>query len=222
MTGHVGMEKSSLIILWFWFTCIISDEWRLAKQEDDPAYERHQHVEEVIKQQATLYMLYRTYATDGNYECQYIKFGSKSATHAYPATLGYRIPGRDFMESREVTVTLTTTPYTKPQDGRPKQRTAPNALSYTKLDEDEEDDESTKRADTYPLIYADPNICAVMRDSTRDGGFGCEMYVSSSSTQPSDVCKTVYAGSCGSVKNYVWNTDCDQALEDEGSIDWGE
>uniref|UniRef100_A0A090X965 Putative lipocalin n=2 Tax=Ixodes ricinus TaxID=34613 RepID=A0A090X965_IXORI len=216
------MAQNSFIIMFCLFTCIMSDENQLQEKESDPTYEKFQHVEDVIEHQATLYMLYRTYTTDRNYECQYIQFGSKSATDTYPATLRYRIPGKYFMERKEVTVTLTKTAYTKPQDGRPKQRTAPNALVYTKVDEDEEDDESIKGSHTYPLIYADPDICAVMRDSTRDGGFGCEMYVSSSSTQPSDVCKTVYAGSCGNVKNNVWDTGCDQALEDADDIVWDE
>ncbi|XP_040062174.1 uncharacterized protein LOC115321985 [Ixodes scapularis] len=212
------MERSSLIILWCWFTCIISDEWRLAKQEDDPTYERYQHVEEMIAQQPTLYMRYRTYTTSYNYECLYIKFGDKSGSIYPETTLGYKVPTRDYAETRKVTVTVKTTQYPKSRGGSAP-RSAPNTLSYEKVNEDEFQDDTQH---DYYLIYADTNKCAVMRNPQQDGGYGCEMFVSDSSLQPSETCKTMYSSSCGKVKNTVWNSDCDKAIKEEESIDWGD
>uniref|UniRef100_A0A0K8RHZ9 Putative salivary lipocalin n=1 Tax=Ixodes ricinus TaxID=34613 RepID=A0A0K8RHZ9_IXORI len=211
------MVKSSLIILFALLTCIISDENQLQKQEDDPAYKDHQNVENMITQQPTLYMRYRTYNTSKNYECLYIKFGAKSG-FTYPATtLGYKVPTKDFAEKKEVTVAVKTTPYPKSTEEGAR-RTAPNTLIYEKISEDESQE---KTQHDYYLIYADSTKCAVMRDSQRDGGYGCEMFVSDPSSQPSQSCETLYLSSCGNVKNTVWKDDCNAAIQEEESIDWG-
>uniref|UniRef100_A0A090X852 Putative secreted histamine binding protein of 19.7 kDa n=2 Tax=Ixodes ricinus TaxID=34613 RepID=A0A090X852_IXORI len=211
------MVKSSLIILFALLTCIISDENQLQKQEDDPAYKEYQNVENMIKQLPTLYMLYRTYTTSQNYECLYIKFGEKSES-TYPATtLGYKVPTNSHAETKKVTVTVKTTPY--PTTDTHVTRTAPNTLFYESVDEDES--QGNTQHDYY-LIYADPNTCAVMRNPQQDGGYGCEMFVSDPFSQPSKTCETMYSSSCGNVKNIVWNSDCNKAIQEEEEIDWGD
>uniref|UniRef100_A0A090XEB1 Putative secreted histamine binding protein of 19.7 kDa n=2 Tax=Ixodes ricinus TaxID=34613 RepID=A0A090XEB1_IXORI len=212
------MAKSSLIILFSLLTCIISDENQLQKQEDDPSFKGYQNVENMITQQPTLYMRYRTYNTSKHYECLYIKFGAKSGS-TYPATtLGFKVPTKDFAETKEVTVTVRTTPYPKLTEGGVR-RTAPNTLIYEKVSEDEAQ-EITQH--DYYLIYADSTKCAVMRDSQRDGGYGCEMFVSDPSSQPTQTCKTMYSSSCGNVKNTVWKDECDTAIKEGEGIDWGD
>uniref|UniRef100_A0A090X9J0 Putative secreted histamine binding protein of 19.7 kDa n=2 Tax=Ixodes ricinus TaxID=34613 RepID=A0A090X9J0_IXORI len=213
------MAKSSLVIIFSLLTCIISDENQLQKQEDDPAYKEHQNVEDMIEQQQTLYTLYRTYNTSGNYECQYIKFGTKSGLTYPDTTLGYRIPPKTHSETIKVTVTVKTTPYSRPIDGSNTPRSKPNTLFYKKVSEDESQDNTPH---DYYLIYADTNTCAVMRDPQRDGGYGCEMFVSDPSSQPSQTCKTMYTSSCGKVQNTVWKHDCNKAIQEEEEIDWGD
>uniref|UniRef100_A0A0K8RM69 Putative salivary lipocalin n=1 Tax=Ixodes ricinus TaxID=34613 RepID=A0A0K8RM69_IXORI len=211
------MAKSSLIILFALFTSIISDEKQLQKQEDDPAYKEYQNVEKMIMQQPTLYMRYRTYNTSKNYECQYIQFGAKNGL-TYPATtLGYKVPTKEHAETKKVTVTVKTTPYPKLTEGGAT-RIDPNTLIYEKVSEEYQ--ENTQH--DYYLIYADTNRCAVMRNSQKDGGFGCEMFVSDSSSTPSETCETMYSSSCGNVKNIVWKSDCNKAIKEEEEIDWGD
>uniref|UniRef100_A0A0K8R8Q8 Putative salivary lipocalin n=1 Tax=Ixodes ricinus TaxID=34613 RepID=A0A0K8R8Q8_IXORI len=211
------MAKSSLVILFSLFACITSDENQLQKQEDDPAYKEHQNVEDMIEQQQTLYMLYRTYNTSGNYECQYIKFGTKSGLTYPDTTLGYRIPPKTHSETIKVTVTVKTTPYSRPIDGSTTPRSKPNTLFYKKVSEDESQDNTPH---DYYLIYADANKCAVIRNPQQDGGFGCEMFVSTSSSEPSERCKSLYSSSCGSARNDVWKSNCEDAIKEEESIVW--
>ncbi|XP_040072982.1 uncharacterized protein LOC115321984 [Ixodes scapularis] len=212
------MAKRSLIIIFSLFAYIISDENQLQKQENDSAYKEHQNVENMIRQLPTLYMLYRTYTTSKNYECLYIKFGKKSES-TYPATtLGYKVPTNSHAETKKVTVTVKTTPYPKSTD-KHATRTAPNTLFYGNADEEESQDNTQH---DYYLIYADSNICAVMRNPQQDGGYGCEMFVGNSSSQPSQMCETMYSSSCGNVKNTVWKSFCDVAIREEEEIYWGD
>uniref|UniRef100_A0A090XDW5 Putative 22.5 kDa secreted protein n=2 Tax=Ixodes ricinus TaxID=34613 RepID=A0A090XDW5_IXORI len=174
------MAKSSLVILFSLFACVTSDENQLQKQEDDPTYEQFQNVQNMIEQQKFLYMLYRTYNTSRNYDCQYIKFGAKSGL-TYPETiLGYRVPTKPYSETITVTVAVKITPYSGPIDGSIGSRSTPNTLVYKKVSEDGSQEDTQHE---YSLIYADSNQCAVMRDPQQDGGYGCEMLVSDTSSK---------------------------------------
>nr|XP_037273680.1 uncharacterized protein LOC119165692 [Rhipicephalus microplus] len=146
------------------------------------------------------YQIYRNYYYDPNYggtaKCvKYTRYGAYQ-NFSTPSMFTY---GQGEVQSVKGDLTLTSTPCYMNKNYHTFQ-------PYNKSGDIVEQN--------YQIIYADCNICYILRHPYADNGYGCTLWRRLSTfQQPADCCDFIYAENCGTTPRYqIYEPSCSPGL----------